>query len=111
MIDIAIEWRFTQQVFNLCGCNLLIVRALFDLALEGNLTEGFVYLFLQLTHTTLTGIALDNHFDGSFIEGRLQSWHTQSCVVELTRYQVTLRDFYLFLCDIATYLDNFHTVE
>ena len=111
MIDVAIEWGLAQQVFDFCRRNLLIVRALLNLALEGNLAEGFVDLLLQLTDTTFARIALDHHLDGCLVESGFQLRHVQTCIFKLARYQVTFGYLNLFLCDIAAYLDDFHTVE
>ena len=73
LINIAIEWRFTQKILDLCRGNLLIVGGTLQLALVGNFTEGLVDLLLELTNTALTGITLNNHLDGSLIERRLQA--------------------------------------
>ena len=111
LVDVAIEGGLAQEVLNLCGGDLLVVGTLFHLTLVGNLAESLVHLLFELANTTLTGVALDDHLDGGFVERGLQLFGVQTCILELTRDEVALGNLNLFLSDIATHLDDLHTVE
>ena len=69
LIDIAIEGRLAQQVFNLCWRDLVVGQ----LAIRGisycHLAQGFVDLFFQLAHTALAGVLFNHLFYGSLVEG------------------------------------------
>ena len=111
MIDIAIEWGISEQSFHFGWGYLLVVGTFLHLPLIGDLTECLVHLFLQLAHTALTGIALDDHLDGRLRECGFHALHVQTCILQLAGYQVALGDFYLLLGGIARHLDNLHAVE
>ena len=111
LIDVAIERWLAKQSLQLAGGNLLVLGTILNLSLKGYLTQGLVNLLLKLANTALTGVSLNNHLDGSLIKGWLHTLYIQTGVIQLAWYQVPLCYFNLFLCDIATYIDNLHTVE
>ena len=111
LIDIAVERRFAQQVLDLRRRDLLIIGILLHLAFVGYLAEGLVNLLLQLSHTTLTGIALDDHLDGGLVKRGFHALHVLTRILQFARYQVALGYLDLLLGDIAAHLDHFHTVE
>ena len=71
LIDVAIEGRLAQQVLERVGGDLGV-----DLSLEvglhghvvGQLAHGLVDLLLELAHTALTGVLLDDLLDGGLVE-------------------------------------------
>ena len=68
-------------------------------------------MLLQLAHATLSRVFLDDGLKGSLVELNLRGVFVESCIVQLTRHQVTLGNLYLLLGDVTAHLDEFHTVE
>ena len=109
MIDVAIEGGLAQQVFYLRGCNLFVGKFTGFGFLEGQFAESLVHLLLQLSHTALTGILLNNLLNGSLVER--QFLIVQTGILLLLRNKVTFGNLVFFLGDIAADLNDFHTVE
>ena len=109
LVDIAIEGGLAQQVFNLCRRNLFVRKFASFSLFESQFAQGFVYLFLQLTYTTFARVLLNNLFDSRLVEGQLLVVQTR--IFFFFGNQMTFGNLILFFSNIATYLNNFHTVQ
>ncbi len=111
LIDVAIEWRLTQQVFNLRRVDGRGRQFSLQSFAESKLSQGFVNLLFQLSHAALTCILLDNLFQS--LLGKLELWVVlvESCVLQLTGNKVAFGYLNLLLGDVSRHLDDLHTVE
>ena len=76
--------------------------------LLGELAEELTDALVELTHTALEGIVLDQTVDGAL--GELHVALPQPDLVERVGDQVSLGDLHLLLRDVAAHLDHLHTV-
>ena len=109
LVDVAIEGGLAQQVLQLCGGNLVVGQLAIGGIFHSHLAQRLVDLLLQLAHTTLAGILLNDFLDGCLVEGQLLVLQTR--VVLLLGYQVALGNLVFLLRDVATDLDDFHAVQ
>ena len=76
--------------------------------LLGELAEELTDALVELTHTALEGVVLDQPVDGPL--GELHVALSQPDLVKRVGDQVSLGDLHLLLRDVATHLDHLHTV-
>ena len=111
LIDVAIEWRFAEQVLYLVGSDLLVWEHVVESLLVCELAQSLVHLLLELSYTALSCVLLYYLLNGSLCECRLVLLGCKAAVVNLTRDEMALGYLYLLLGDVSAHLYQLHTVE
>ena len=111
LVDVAIERRFAQEVFQRFGRNLPVVYRAFHLSLVGYLAHGLIDLLLQLAHTAFAGVLFDNLLNSCLVELRFLGERIQSSILQFPGNQMALGYLDFLFGDVATHLDNLHAVE
>ena len=99
--------RHTEHLAQVLSGNLF-VKSLFGHHLFGTIAHHVANASLQVTHARLTSVVVDDVHDDVLRESDLLA--VKTVLLHLLRDEVPLGDFVFLLTQVATQVDDFHTV-
>ena len=111
LVDIPIERLLPEQSLELVGSYAMVLQLSVESLLVRHLPQSLVYLLLELSDATLTGVVLYDLLQSLLRERYFRCDAVEPVVCQFLRYEVMPCDLHLLLRDISAELNYLHSVE